>query len=77
MESNHVSEEKKQELKEIYESLNPAELKRTIDRKLNLLYKTYQKKKGLPVETSPIANKKLTPSLVSFYPYSTKAVSVS
>lgn len=77
MESDRVSSEKKKELKAIYESLNPAELKRTIDRKLNLLYKAYQKKKGLPVETSPITNKKLTPSLVSFYPYSTKAVSVS
>ena len=77
MESDYVSEEKKQELKAIYESLNPAELKRTIDRKLNLLYKTYQKKKGLPVETSPAINKRLMPSMVSFYPYSTKAISVS
>ena len=77
MESDYVSEEKKQELKAIYESLNPAELKRTIDRKLNLLYKAYQKKKGLPVETSPAINKKLMPSMVSFYPYSTKAISVS
>ena len=77
MESDYVSEEKKQELKAIYESLNPAELKRTIDRKLNLLYKAYQKKKGLPVETSPAINKRLMPSMVSFYPYSTKAISVS
>jgi len=34
MESSHVSLEKKQELKEIYDSLNPAELKRKIDAKL-------------------------------------------
>ncbi len=44
MEAKEVSTEKKQELKRIYESLNPAELKRTIDRKLDLLYKAYQKK---------------------------------
>jgi hypothetical protein len=44
MESKEASEEKKQELKRIYDSLNPAELKRTIDRKLNLLYQAYQRK---------------------------------
>jgi len=31
-------------LKEIYQFLNPAQLKRAIDKKLYLLYKTYQKK---------------------------------
>ncbi len=44
MESKQVSEKKKQKLKEIYESLNPAELKRTIDKKLDLLYQNYQNK---------------------------------
>jgi len=39
-----VSKEKKGELKKIYQSLNPAQLKRTIDKKLDLLYKAYQKK---------------------------------
>jgi len=33
-----------QKLKKIYQSLNPAQLKRAIDKKLDLLYKTYQKK---------------------------------
>ena len=44
IESKEVSKEKKGELKKIYQSLNPAQLKRTIDKKLDLLYKAYQKK---------------------------------
>jgi len=67
MESPYVSPEKKQELKAIYDFLNPAELKRKIDAKLWKLYKAYQKKKSLPVETSSIIRKKLSPSMVSFY----------
>lgn len=39
MESNKVSEKEKQELQEIYNSLNPAQLKRAIDKKLDLLCK--------------------------------------
>ncbi len=44
MESEEISENKKQELKELHQSLNPAELKRTNDGKLDMLYKVYQKK---------------------------------
>ena len=77
MESPLVKEEKKQDLKATYEALNPAELKRTIDQKLNLLYKIYQKKKSLPVETSSRLNKKLMPSLVSFYRQPSETISVS
>ncbi|MEK7747356.1 MAG: hypothetical protein AAB576_11885, partial [Elusimicrobiota bacterium] len=44
MESEHVFPKKKRELQRIYESLNPAELKRTIDKELDMLYATYQKK---------------------------------
>lgn len=44
MESKEVSLKKKQELTKIYESLNPAELKRAIDKKLALLYQAYQEK---------------------------------
>lgn len=44
MESKDISENKKQELKKIYLSLNPAQLKRDIDRKLNMLYEAYQNK---------------------------------
>ena len=42
--SNKVSGEVKQELTHIYNSLNPAELKRIIDIKLKNLYKVYQEK---------------------------------
>src|SRR3989338_8748157 len=44
MESKEVSENKKQELKKIYLSLNPAQLKRMIDAKLDELYGAYQEK---------------------------------
>jgi hypothetical protein len=47
LESNQVPEKKKQELKAKYESLNPAELKRKIDKKILELEKAYDKKKGL------------------------------
>lgn len=67
MESSEVSNEKKVELKATYDSLNPAELKRRIDKKLWELYKAHQKKNGLPVEKTQINNKKLVPSMVSFY----------
>ncbi|MDI6829696.1 MAG: hypothetical protein QME62_14550 [Armatimonadota bacterium] len=63
MESKEVPENKKQELRKIYQSLNPAELKRAIDRKLDLLYKAYQEKnKSSKVKPS----KKLKPISVSF-----------
>ena len=38
------ADEVAEKLKKIYLSLNPAELKRAIDRKLDLLYQVYQKK---------------------------------
>lgn len=77
MESTHVAEEKKQELKAVYDSLNPALIKRNIDAKLKKLYKAHQKKKSLSVETSPITSKKLMPSMVSFHTRPTKQLSVS
>ncbi len=43
LESNEVSEKAKRELERIYLSLNPAELKRTIDERLNTLWKINQK----------------------------------
>jgi len=63
MESNQLTEERKNELKTIYEGLNPAELKRQIDRKLDNLYKAYQKKMG---SKSIDTKKKLTTTMVSF-----------
>ena len=44
MESQGVEEKLKQELMKAYISLNPAQLKRVIDDKLNKLYEVYQKK---------------------------------
>lgn len=63
MEARGVSVEKKKELAAVYESLNPAKLQRTIEQKLNLLYKAHQQKsKSLKVEP----NKKQRPVTVSF-----------
>lgn len=64
MESPAVSTEQKRELKALYESLNPAELKRRIDLKLAELYRAYQKKTGSPVEAN---RKKFRPSMVSSF----------
>jgi transposase InsO family protein len=73
MESKEVSKEKKQQLKRIYQSLNPAELERTIDKKLDLLYKTYQKKnKSQRVEPE----KKLKPIWVRKYIAQTEPILV-
>lgn len=44
MESGQISEEKKVQLEATYLSLNPAELKRKIDARLDRLYQTYQAK---------------------------------
>ena len=44
MESDQIPEEKKQELKKIYDSLNPAQLKRAIEETVDNLYKLYQQK---------------------------------
>lgn len=57
IESKDIPENKKQELKKIYLSLNPAQLKRDIDRKLSMLYEAYQdKNKTLKVDI----NKKIS-----------------
>ena len=74
MKSKDVSERTKHELKRIYESLNPAQLKRANDAKLNMLYKVYQKKN--PSSKVKI-NKKLKPNTVSFYIAQPIPVSVS
>jgi len=46
MESGQISEETKKELRIVYQSLNPAELKRKIDKKLKKLYEVYEEKNG-------------------------------
>jgi len=63
MESQQISQEKKEELKEIYNSLNPAELKRAIDRKLEELWELYRKKKGC---SSANPYKKQSSTMVTF-----------
>jgi hypothetical protein len=42
MELKDISEKTRQKLKKIYQFLNPAELKRRVNKKLNLLYGTYK-----------------------------------
>lgn len=74
MESSQVSKNRKKELKELYESLNPAELKRQIDKKLNLLYKAYQKKQNRQQKVD--AGKKLKPVSVTFLTAEPRPVSV-
>jgi hypothetical protein len=65
MESDQISEKKKQELKKIYNSLNPAQLKRTIEEKLDNLYEIYRQKQKSTSEVELFT--KLTPRLVSKY----------
>lgn len=74
MESNEVSAKTKRELAKTYESLNPAKLKRTIDKKLDLLYKTYRKKHHTP-KVEP--KKKQRPATVSSFTAQPVPVSVS
>ena len=74
IESDQISEEKKAELSAFYQTLNPALIKRTLDKKLDNLLKIYQKKKGLE---NVNLNKKLCPSLASFSKVPENAVSVS
>ena len=63
MESKQVSENVKKELKKIYDSLNPAQLKRDIDVKINKLCKVYEEKNNSQKATS---DKKLKPVSVRF-----------
>lgn len=44
MESGQISEQTKKQLRDLYQSLNPAKLKRKIDEKLRKLYKAYEEK---------------------------------
>ncbi len=64
MESGQIRDETKDELKGIYLSLNPAQLKRSIDAKLAKLYRAYEEKKGSQ-QVDP--HKKLLPRMVTFY----------
>ena len=63
IESGQISDEKKKELKIVYRSLNPAELKRKIDEKTHNLYRAYEEKKRT-TEANP--SKKQRPRSVTF-----------
>lgn len=74
MECPDILKSRKQELRKIYDSLNPAQLKRNIDRKLDLLFKAYRAKKN---QTSNIEIAKiLKPRLVRKYIAQSEPVSV-
>jgi len=62
--SSQIPEEAKDELRGIYLSLNPAELKRNIDAKLAKLYQAYEEKRKTQ-QVDP--HKKLAPRTVTFY----------
>jgi len=62
MESEKIPEETKKELRELYQRLNPAELKRKIDEKIHRLFEIYEEKQG-GGKTSP--SKKQTPQVVA------------
>ena len=46
IESDQISEKTKKKLEELYRSLNPAQLKRKIDKKIHLLFEVYEEKNG-------------------------------
>lgn len=81
MASKEISEQKKSELKKIYDSLNPALLKREIEKKLDFLYLTYKQKQNQKDEFLKVGNvrklKKIKPTTVSFLTAQRKTVSVS
>lgn len=74
IESDQISAGEKEKLTEMYQELNPAELKRKIDKKLDKLYKIYQKKKG---RENIKSTNKLIPALASFSSVAREAISVS
>jgi len=63
LEDASIPKETKQELTSVYQSLNPAELKRAIDKKLDNLYNAYQKKNN---SQKVDVGKKHTPRSVRF-----------
>lgn len=65
MESNQIAPQMAKHLQQLYLSLNPAELKRQIDKTLTRLFELYQKKKKRSLTINPY--KKQEPSMVTFY----------
>ncbi|MEK7561040.1 MAG: transposase family protein [Patescibacteria group bacterium] len=78
--SPHVPPRTKRELTRIYRSLNPAALRETIEKKLDCLYKAYQKKQHRTVSSDAIkvaTKKKQHPVTVSSFVAERRPVSVS
>ncbi len=63
-ESGQLGPDQAKRLDELYQSLNPAELKRRIDEKLSGLYAFYEKKRKVSFRVNPY--KKLEPASVTF-----------
>jgi len=74
LEAEEVSVKKKEDLRRIYESLNPVELEKAVDRKLDLLWKVYQNK-NKSQKAGP--QKKIIPISLTFYIQQTKAISLT
>ena len=64
MESGQISEETRKQLEATYLNLNPAQLKRSIDTKLDKLYQAYEKK-GRSEQAEPM--KKVVPHTVTSF----------
>lgn len=64
LESGQIDEQTANELRRIYLSLNPGEIKRQMDKKLSRLFVVYEKKKKRSVVVNPY--KKLEPNMVTF-----------
>lgn len=65
IESGQISKDKGLLIRTLYQKLNPVELKKTIDTKLDRLYAAYHKKKKRTITVNPY--KKLVPSSVTFF----------
>ncbi|HOI46038.1 MAG TPA: hypothetical protein PLX50_10535 [Candidatus Aminicenantes bacterium] len=63
--SGRLSTEQEESLGQLYLTLNPADLKRRIDKKLGALYALYHKKNKKPLVVNPY--KKQAPSMVTFW----------
>jgi hypothetical protein len=64
MDSGQISGETRKQLETVYLSLNPAQLKRSIDAKLDKLYQAYEKK-GRSEQAEPM--KKVVPRTVTSF----------
>lgn len=72
--SNIARKKRQEKLKAIYLSLNPAQLKRDIEGKLDKLYKAYQAKKSAS-KVEPF--KKQSPRMVTNYMIEPETISVT